>query len=119
VFTNLWLKRESLRIDSNLSGYLYSSVRNRILDYFAHHKLKLSMRMRLITTLIWNVGTDYRVRENQLKLLIELEIAELPSRTREVFEMSRNQHFTRKEIAKQLGTSEETIKNKCPMRCEC
>ncbi|WP_184545659.1 RNA polymerase sigma factor [Mucilaginibacter sp. FT3.2] len=110
VFTNLWLKRESLRIDSNLSGYLYSAVRNRILDYFAHHEVKVKYVNSVKPNLNLDVATDHRVRENQLKTLIEREIAELPPRTREVFEMSRNQHLTHRKIAEQLGTSEETVK---------
>ncbi|WP_262712275.1 sigma-70 family RNA polymerase sigma factor [Mucilaginibacter phyllosphaerae] len=44
------------------------------------------------------------------KALIEKEIAELPPRMREVFEMSRKQTRTYKEITEQLGTSEETVK---------
>ncbi|WP_183557817.1 RNA polymerase sigma-70 factor [Mucilaginibacter sp. SP1R1] len=110
VFTNLWLKRETIRIDSNLSGYLYSAVRNRILDYFAHHEVKVKYVNSVKPILNLDVATDHRVRENQLKTLIELEIAELPPRTRKVFEMSRNQHLTHREIAEQLGTSEETVK---------
>jgi RNA polymerase sigma-70 factor (family 1) len=110
VFTNLWLKRETLRIDSNLSGYLYNAVRNRILDYFAHHEVKVKYVNAVEPNLTLDVATDYRVRENQLRRLIELEIAELPPRTREVFKMSRNQHLTHREIAEQLGTSEETVK---------
>ena len=58
------------------------------------------------------VITDHRVRENQLKEFIDREIAALPPRTREVFELSRKQHLTYREIAEQLGTSEETVKNR-------
>ena len=110
VFTNLWLKRETLRADTNLSGYLYSAVRNRILDYFAHNQVKLKYVNNIKPDLIQDVPTDHRIRENQLKALIEKEIAELPPRTREVFELSRNQHLTYREIAERLGTSEETVK---------
>ncbi|SDE84832.1 RNA polymerase sigma-70 factor, ECF subfamily [Mucilaginibacter pineti] len=109
VFTNLWLKRETIHISSNLSGYLYSAVRNRILDHFSHNDVKLKYINNLKPDL-GEVPTDHRVRENQLKAIIEKEIAELPPRMREVFEMSRKQHMTYKEIAAELGTSEETVK---------
>jgi len=110
VFTNLWLKREALHITSNLSGYLYSAVRNRVLDHFSHGEVKLRYINNLKPDLVHDVPTDHRVRENQLKALIEKEIAELPPRMREVFEMSRKQHMTYREIAEELGTSEETVK---------
>jgi len=79
VFTNLWLKRASLNISSNLSGYLYSAVRNRVLDHFSHNEVKLKYIDNVKPDLT-EVDTDHRVRENQLRAIIEKEIAELPSR---------------------------------------
>lgn len=110
VFTNLWVKRATLTISSNLSGYLYSAVRNRVLDHYSHNEVKLKYVNGMKPDLEHEVATDHRVRENQLKELIEREIAALPPRMREVFEMSRKQHMTYKEIAETLGTSEETVK---------
>ncbi|MBK0379299.1 RNA polymerase sigma-70 factor [Mucilaginibacter segetis] len=109
VFTNLWLKREALQIRTNLSGYLYSAVRNRVLDIFAHREVKLKYVSRVKPELS-SVPTDHLVRENQLRAIIEKEIANLPPRMREVFELSRKQHLTHKEIAELMGTSEETVK---------
>ncbi|MGF7036880.1 RNA polymerase sigma factor [Mucilaginibacter lappiensis] len=109
VFTNVWLKRETINISSYLSGYLYRAVRNRIVDHFSHNEVKLKYVNNLKPDLS-DAPTDHWVRENQLNAIIEKEIAELPSRMREVFEMSRKQHITYKEIAEQLGTSEETVK---------
>jgi len=109
VFTNLWLKRETIQISSNLSGYLYSAVRNRVLDHFSHGEVRLKY-INQIKPDLSEVPADHRVRESQLKALIDKEIAELPPRMREVFEMSRKQHMTYKAIAEALGTSEETVK---------
>ena len=110
VFTKLWLNREHMQITTNLSGYLYSAVRNRILDHFSHNEVKLKYISKVKPDLQHDVPTDHRVRENQLRELIEKEIADLPPRMRQVFEMSRKQHMMHKEIAEQLGTSEETVK---------
>lgn len=111
VFANLWAKREELNIGDNLSGYLYSAVRNRILNQIA----RKDIQGRYIASIkafadTQPVVTDHRVRENQLRELIDQEIAALPPRMREVFEMSRKEHLTYKEIAARLGTSEETVK---------
>jgi len=108
VFVNLWSKRETIQVN-NLSGYLYSAVRNKVLDHFSHHEVKLKY-INNVEPNLSEVPTDVRVRENQLKAIIEKEIEALPPRTRKVFEMSRKKHMTHKEIAKQLGTSEETVK---------
>ncbi|RYG34699.1 MAG: hypothetical protein EOO01_32040 [Chitinophagaceae bacterium] len=39
LFASLWSKRESLDINTSLNAYLYSSIRNRILDHIAHQKV--------------------------------------------------------------------------------
>ncbi|MNL67317.1 RNA polymerase sigma factor [compost metagenome] len=41
--------------------------------------------------------------------MIEKEIAALPQKMREVFELSRKQNLSHKEIAEQLGISEQTV----------
>lgn len=111
VFATLWAKRETINIGENLAGYLYTSVRNYILNTFAHKEVQtryISSIQQFTET--HTVITDHRVRENLLKALIEKEIAALPPRMREVFELSRKQHLSHKEIALIMGTSEETVK---------
>ncbi|GGI23679.1 RNA polymerase sigma factor [Pedobacter mendelii] len=111
VFTKLWDKRFLLEANVNLSGYLYASVRNYFLNFIARKDIQGRYVSHIQKfTEEQNVLTDHRIRENQLRELIEKEIESLPARMREVFEMSRKEHLTHKEIAARLGTSEETIK---------
>ncbi|MNX69237.1 RNA polymerase sigma factor [compost metagenome] len=56
-------------------------------------------------------ATDYLVRHNELSSLIEKEIAGLPHKMREVFELSRKTNLSRKEIAAELNLSEQTVKS--------
>jgi RNA polymerase sigma-70 factor (family 1) len=111
VFSTLWTKREVIQIGSNLSGYLYTSVRNYILNLFA----KKQVQEKYIHSIQQfsqqkTIATDYRVRESMLREMIEKEIAELPPRVREVFELSRKQHLSHREIATIMGTTEQTVK---------
>jgi RNA polymerase sigma-70 factor (family 1) len=111
VFSTLWLKRESINIGSNLSGYLYTSIRNHLLNVI----VRKEVRTRYINSIqqFTNEGgvrTDHLVRENMLRAAIEKEIAVLPPRMREVFELSRKQHLSHKEIAAIMNTSEQTVK---------
>jgi len=46
-----------------------------------------------------------------LEVLIEKEIACLPSKMRQVFELSRKANLSHKQIATQLDLSEKTVKN--------
>lgn len=111
LFTVIWTRRETLVLQQSLSGYLYVAVRNTIL-----RKLSQETRSQAYIASLQqyvNAGesiADHRVRENQLRAIIEKEIALLPDRMREIFEMSRNGQLSHAEIAQQLGISEHTVR---------
>lgn len=110
LFTTLWTKRAYLSLNSSLVAYLYTAVRNRILDHYAHQ----DVQSRYVSSLqqfvdVEPVETDHHIREKELLEVIEKEIQALPSKMREIFELSRKSHFSHKEIAEQLGISEQTV----------
>lgn len=112
VFTTLWARRENFNCQSNLSGYLYAAVRNNILNQVVHNDVKGKYLASIAQFINYNnsqVITDHLVREHQLSSIIEKEIAELPPKMREVFELSRKQHFSHKQIAEKLEISEQTV----------
>lgn len=111
LFTNLWLKRNELEFNGHLSGYLYTSVRNKIFDLLAKSKLKASYINSIQAFSRVYTNADNLARQNQLKIIIDQEIAALPKRTREIFELSRKGYFTHREISEQLGISEQTVKS--------
>ncbi len=111
VFVNLWDKISDLELQSSLSSYLYAVVRNRILNVIQKEKI----HERYITSFGHFMDrseavTDHRIREQMLKEKIEQEVAHLPTRMRHVFELSRTQHLSYKEIARELNLSDKTVK---------
>src|SRR5690606_5387963 len=67
-----------------------------------------------LNTYIKNISdntTDFLVRHKKLHQVIEEEIANLNPKTRKVFELSRKENLSRKEIAEELGIAEETVKS--------
>ncbi len=112
LFTWLWLKRDSIQFNSNLSGYLYTAIRNRIINIFAHKKISTDYISSLQNFIDQGQAvTDYQVREKDLKRQIESEVAQLPEKMRQIFEMSRKAGLPHKEIALKLNLSEKTVKN--------
>jgi RNA polymerase sigma-70 factor (ECF subfamily) len=111
LFSTLWLKREEIQITGQLAGYLYTAVRNRVLDCIARKQTE-SDYIRAFQQFIdeGEALTDHRVREQQLAAVIEHEIANLPPKMREVFELSRKAHLSHREIAERLDLSELTVK---------
>jgi RNA polymerase sigma-70 factor (family 1) len=111
LFTLVWTKHEILIFNQNLSGYLYTAVRNGIL-----RKISQDRRAADYTDSLQQYAdrgesiTDHRLREKQLREIIEKEIDALPEKMREVFKMSRDQHLSHAEIAERLGLSEHTVR---------
>ena len=111
LFALLWLKRDELTFTTSLSGYLYQSVRNRIFDILARKRLKQEYVISIQQFAQDGfTNTDHLVRQRQLAEIIESEIAALPSRTREIFELSRKGFLSHREIAGKLDISEQTVK---------
>jgi RNA polymerase sigma-70 factor (ECF subfamily) len=111
LFIHLWIKRNSLPDISNVGGYLSTSVRNRIFNYFQHQHVE-SKYIDSLNDFI-NTGeiahADHLIRTHDLQAHIESAIQTLPGKMRTIFEMSRKEHLPHKEIAKILSTSEENV----------
>ena len=111
LFATLWNKKGTIEFKTSLSAYLYTSVRNRILDFFLHQKVESAYLSGFQSFINRSESTtDHLVRQKDLSNLIEAEISLLPPKMREVFELSRKKHLSHREIAEELGLSEKTVK---------
>lgn len=111
AFAHIWEKRETVNIPGELGAFLFTVVKNRILDLYKHKKVTQKYVDNFQHFLESNQdAADYRVRHNDLLALIEKEIAALPEKMRVVFELSRKEIMNRKEISEHLGLPENTVK---------
>lgn len=114
VWADIWEKGDELELelDKGLEPFIFTVVRNRILDHHKHQKVS----QRYIDSFQKYLSTEYNktdhlVRENDLKRLIECEIAALPENMRKVFLLNRKTDMTRKEIATFLNMPENSVKS--------
>ena len=109
VFVRLWEKRAQVNVNSNLSGYLYNSVRNQIFNMIKHQKVISSYTESLLdANTNSEIYADHLIREKQFAAMIAAEIAALPPRMREVFELRRMENLSNKEVAERLNITELT-----------
>ncbi|MDB5141654.1 MAG: polymerase subunit sigma-70 [Mucilaginibacter sp.] len=110
IFLALWNKRRSYTFHADLAGYLYRAVRNRAFDIFAHQRVEQKYVDSLQSYLNTDTATaDHLLREKEIQTMIDNEIALMPKGMREVFELSRKQYLTHKEIAEKLDMSEDAV----------
>ncbi|SDE41844.1 RNA polymerase sigma-70 factor, ECF subfamily [Mucilaginibacter pineti] len=118
MFLKLWDKRarfgDGLTAGDerkiNLAGYLFTGVRNAIFDMIRHRNVAAAYEESFLKfdTQHYPIA-DYLIREKQFAELIEKEIAALPPRMREVFELSRKDNLSYKEIALKMNIAESTV----------
>ena len=110
AFTVVWQSRRFINSDASFSSYLYTIMRNRILNQLRNaaneEKLKESI---LSQALDYTEDTKREVMLNDLKSLISHALQQLTPRQREIFEMSREAQLSHKEIADKLGISVNTV----------
>jgi RNA polymerase sigma-70 factor (ECF subfamily) len=108
-FLKIWDKREELEITSSVKNYLFSSIRNRCLNYIKHEKIKLEYHSEMLKNPDGQIDTTNFIMEVDLIDRIDQSIAALPARRREIFVMSREHGLKYREIADQLGISIKTV----------
>lgn len=111
TFTYIWVNRLDLNISTSVKSYLYTTVRNKVLNVITHQKFENNYLNSLQNIIeIGEFSTDEKIRENELITLIERGIENLPAKMREVFELSRKYHLSHKQISEKLNISDKTVK---------
>jgi len=112
AFTKLYAQIGILNFQEvKIAPYLYTLIRNAVITLVNRNKLKINYIASFQKYL--NAGefvTDNQVLENDMQRQIDREIASLPPKMREIFELSRKANLSRKEIAESTQLSEETVK---------
>jgi len=111
VFLILWQNRENLTLNTSLSSYLYTAIRNRVFNRMSHQKVVAKYANSIVNFMEdGHALTDELIRAKELAIIIEQEIAALPPKMREVFLLYKREELSYKEIAVRLDITDKTAK---------
>jgi RNA polymerase sigma-70 factor (ECF subfamily) len=112
LFTGLWINREQVNIRASLQGYLFTSIKYLVLNFKRAEAVRNSYsELLVLINNNYDNSTEQYYNYKELKQRIQEEVTQLPPKCRSVFELSRNEYKTNKEIAALLGISEKTVEN--------
>lgn len=110
AFTVIWQSRHFINPDASFSSYLYTIVRNRILNQLRDLANRDKLREQILSqALDYSNDTSNEILANDLRSFITHAMQQLTSRQREIFEMSREKQMSHREIAEALGISVNTV----------
>lgn len=110
LFTSLWLNRKTVNVHTSLAAYLFTSVRYLVLNHVQKEMVRASYKESLQLNRVDN-STEETVLLNDLVLNLNAAVEQLPVKCKSVFELSRKEYKSNKEIAAELGISEKTVEN--------
>jgi RNA polymerase sigma-19 factor, ECF subfamily len=109
VMLELWRRRESLRVDDSLRGYLFQATRNRALNQIRHRLVERRGEPHVAHASSVAAAAEAELVHEEMDAAVRRSVAELPPRCREVFELSRVHGLSYAEIARTLGISVKTV----------
>lgn len=112
LFISLWMKRDTLTINSSLSSYLFTAVKYKVINHIQANQVKKNYLNSLTDAVVdYDNSTHEQISRNDLEVFIESKVARLSPKVKEVFQLSRKENLSINEIAERLHTSDQTVKN--------
>lgn len=110
IFTSLWVARNTVIID-NLSAYLFSAVKYKVINHLAKEFSKKTYAERQLASVKEDNSTEEKVLLDDLEGALEKAIGKLPAKRQMIFKLHRQENLSIKQVASQLGISEKTVEN--------
>lgn len=118
VFTELWERKDMIDSYTNLVAYLFTSVRNKCLNYLRHqvvrqetatrlqelHRLTMQASLNSLEMFDQNIFS-----EDDIAKVLERALGTLTDRCRQIFIMNKLEGKKQKQIAEELNISVNTV----------
>jgi len=111
VFLYCWNKRATIYAEASLLPYLITVARNNVMMAFRKDKIRLEGADVLLETIERYASVDEQLLFKELKNAVDNELLKMPFNMRSCFQLSRFEDKSIRDIAAELGLSEQTVKN--------
>lgn len=120
IFMELWEKRESIDSHTNIFSFLFTTVKNRCIDFLRRsilkdkikdtiqneHNYELQAKLYSLESFEENIFSNSEIED-----VLENAINSLPERCREIFILNKIEGIKQRQIAKDLNISIHTVES--------
>ncbi|MDF7815677.1 RNA polymerase sigma-70 factor [Hymenobacter sp. YC55] len=109
LFADLWIRRSSIQIQ-HLESYLFTAIRYRIINYIKAQQIKTGYESYCrLSANETDTDTEKSLALNDLSEALLASMRKLPEKSREIFQLSRLEHYTVPEISVRVKLSEKSV----------
>lgn len=111
IFTILWNRRKSIVIKTSIKTYLYTSVRNHVLNTISKSKLRTKYLDSIVSFIEQGeTSTESQVICKDFMDRIDRQVGKFSPRMRTIYTLSREEGLSNKDIARELNITDHTVK---------
>lgn len=111
IFVELWSKKDVLFIQSSLEAYLSRACKNRSINYLKREFKHFDEDSILEYTIDDQADLENKMIRQETEATIQEIIDQLPEKCRLIFNLSRFENMTYREISEQLDIAQKTVEN--------
>jgi RNA polymerase sigma-70 factor (ECF subfamily) len=112
VFLKVWEKRTQINEHLSFKSFLFSIAYHETISWLRKEKSEKRRISEFVRTSGFQTNeTEQTVEFRNLEGLATQMIQEMPEKRKEIYQLSREQCFSNKEIAEKLGISVKTVEN--------
>lgn len=115
-FMEYWINRDELNIEDNTKvlGYILTVIKNKCLNYLRHRNYQHIASDNIREVYQWELDLQINslsscepqeLFASEISTIVEETLSKLPPKTRKIFNMSRYENKSRKEIAESMNMS--------------
>lgn len=111
VFFEIWKKREQIELNVGIKPYVRRAAVNKTLNHIRSKKIDFNSGYDGIEVSSGEHGTIKKMEADELKIVLQEQINQLPEKCRIVFALSRFENLSYQEISTKLSISKKTVEN--------
>jgi len=111
VFIKIWERREMLKNNLSIKGFMYRAVHNEFIDQYRSNKSLLALEKLYVDTILQFEKESESEKIEKIMKMVMCAINELPPKCQQVFLLSKKEGLDNIEIAEYLEISRKTVEN--------